>query len=147
MEVSFGVERLLLAVLESAYREEEINEKEKITTRSFLQLPALLVPYFVAIIPQPASKENRGPEIQDQAYQLYCHLLKEFDFSLTYEEASSIGKSYRRQDAIGTYYCLTVDFQTAQDQKITCRNRDTMKQNRIDINSLKKYLYNQYEKH
>ncbi|CAI2181004.1 18047_t:CDS:2 [Funneliformis geosporum] len=148
VEVSFGVERLLLAMLESAYRQEEINEKGKITTRQFLQLPPLLAPYFVAIIPQPASKENQGPEIRLRAYQLYCQLLKEVDFALTYEETGSIGKSYRRQDAIGTYYCLTVDVESLTDHTITLRERDSREQEktRIKIENIKINLNERYRK-
>ena len=138
IEVSFGVERLMLAILEDAYHEEVVPNSQ--LTRVFLKINPLLTPYFVAVIPL-------NKKLRDYAYQLYLELLKSSPFNLTWEETDSIGKSYRRQDAIGTYYCLTVDFQTAQDQKVTCRHRDTMEQNRIDINSLKKYLYNQYEKY
>ncbi|MCE8163341.1 MAG: glycine--tRNA ligase [Candidatus Moeniiplasma glomeromycotorum] len=157
IEVSFGVERLLLAMLESAYRQEEINEKGKITTRQFLQLPPLFTPYFVAIIPQPASKENQGPQIRLRAYQLYCQLLKEVDFALTYEETDSIGKSYRRQDAIGTYYCLTMDTLTVNEylsggkpnpdyNTVTLRQRDNREQEktRIKIEDIKINLNERY---
>jgi len=159
VEVSFGVERLLLAMLESAYRQEEINEKGKITTRQLLRLPPLFTPYFVAIIPQPASQENRGLEIEDHAYQLYCQLLKEADFGLTYEATGSIGKRYRRQDAIGTYYCLTVDTLTVNEyssegkpnpdyKTVTLRERDSREQEktRIKIETIKINLNERYRK-
>lgn len=158
VEVSFGVERLLLAVLESAYQEEQIEKKGKITIRRVLKLPPLLTPYFVAIIPQPASEEEGGPQIRNQAYELYHQLLKEADFPLTYEEAGSIGKSYRRQDAIGTYYCLTVDVETIRKYSldgelnpdyntVTLRHRDTMKQekDRVNIKNIKINLNERYQ--
>ncbi|KLL01578.1 MAG: glycyl-tRNA synthetase [Mycoplasmataceae bacterium RC_NB112A] len=144
VEVSFGVERLLLAVLESAYQEEQITEKGKTTNRQFLKLPPLLAPYFVAIIPLPTSQVNHGSEIRNQAYQLYNQLLREVDFSLTYEATDNIGKSYRRQDAIGTYYCLTVDTQTLADRTVTLRQRDSRQQERIEIENLKIILYERY---
>ncbi|CAG8839043.1 36295_t:CDS:2, partial [Racocetra persica] len=105
IEVSFGVERLMLAILEDACCEETVDSG---LTRTVLKLHPLLAPYFVAVI--PLSKQ-----LQEKAYQIYQELLTETNFTTTYEEASSIGKAYRRQDAIGTYYCLTIDFQTLQD--------------------------------
>ncbi|MCE8162631.1 MAG: glycine--tRNA ligase [Candidatus Moeniiplasma glomeromycotorum] len=144
VEVSFGVERLLLAVLESSYQEETISEKQKTTVRQFLKLPPLLTPYFVAIIPLPTGKENQGPQIRTLASQLYHQLLREVEFPLTYEATDNIGKSYRRQDAIGTYYCLTVDGETLTHQTVTLRQRDTREQERIEIKNLKIILYERY---
>ncbi|CFW92929.1 Glycine--tRNA ligase [endosymbiont DhMRE of Dentiscutata heterogama] len=138
IEVSFGVERLMLATLQDAYHEEKVVGSQ--TERTVLRLPPLLAPFFVAIIPL-------SQQLRNTAYQLYLDLLPEVSFSLTYEEATNIGKAYRRQDAIGTYYCLTVDFQTAQDNTLTLRHRDSMKQERITISNLKNYLYNLYERH
>ncbi|MEG7979354.1 MAG: His/Gly/Thr/Pro-type tRNA ligase C-terminal domain-containing protein [Mollicutes bacterium UO1] len=153
IEVSFGVERLMLAILEDAYQEEIVNNRkekkeqvaaaEKLTTiRKFLKIHPLLAPYFVAII--PLTKQEKKI-----AYQLYLDLLPFVHFNLAYEEVANIGKAYRRQDAIGTYYCLTIDDKTAQDNTITLRHRDTMKQIKLDtdINSLKNYLNNLYEKY
>jgi len=153
VEVSFGVERLMLAILEDSYQKEIIkNTHGEEKEREVLKLPPLLAPYFVAIIPVPTSKQKKGLEIQQKAYQLYCELLPTVNFSLTYEETDNIGKSYRRQDAIGTYYCLTVDFSTVDDQSpdyntLTCRQRDTMEQVRINIDTAKNYLNNKYEKY
>ncbi|CAG8510957.1 16076_t:CDS:2 [Cetraspora pellucida] len=138
IEISFGVERLMLAILQDAYHEEKVVGSQ--TERTVLRLPPLLAPFFVAIIPL-------SQQLRNTAYQLYTGLLPEVNFSLTYEEAPNIGKAYRRQDAIGTYYCLTVDFQTAQDDTLTLRHRDSMKQERIRISNLKNYLYNLYERH
>ncbi|KLL03418.1 MAG: glycyl-tRNA synthetase [Mycoplasmataceae bacterium CE_OT135] len=141
IEVSFGVERLMLALLESSYQKEMVKgvqgeEKE----REVLKLHPLLVPYFVAII--PLSKQ-----LQDKAQQIYQELLTEIDFSTTYEEASSIGKAYRRQDAIGTYYCLTVDFQTLEDDTITVRERDNLKQIRLSRQEIAQFLRQEYQKY
>jgi len=144
IEVSFGVERIFLSILEDAYQEEIIktlqSNAKKESIRSVLKIHPLLTPYFVAVI--PLSKELKG-----LAQQIYFDLLKSLSFNVTWEESSSIGKSYRRQDSIGTYYCLTVDFQSVQEQIITCRQRDNMKQIKLNINSLKNYLTEQYEKH
>jgi len=134
IEVSFGVERLLLAILEDAYHEEEILPTTK---REVLRLHPLLAPYFVAVIPLQK-------ELREVAEQIYQQLLKTSIFSVVYEETGNIGKSYRRQDAIGTYYCLTIDYQTQADQTITIRERDTMKQERIKIDSLSKHLNKYY---
>jgi glycyl-tRNA synthetase len=150
IEVSFGIERLMLAILEDSHYEETV--KNSPLTRNLLRLHPLLAPYFVAII--PLSKQ-----VREVAYQIYLDLLKTAPFNLTWEESSSIGKSYRRQDAIGTYYCITVDTLTITehwDKKpnpdyntVTLRHRNTMKQEekRIKITDLKNYLNNLYEKY
>ncbi len=138
IEVSFGVERLMLAVLEDAYQEEIVAGSQ--STRTVLKIPPLLTPYFAAII--PLSKQ-----LKESAYQLYLSLLPAVQFNLAYEEAPNIGKAYRRQDAIGTYYCITVDFQTIQDNTITLRHRNSMEQLRVSNNDIKIYLNSLYEKH
>jgi len=134
IEVSFGVERLMLAILENAYQEEAIDSG---LTRTVLKLHPLLAPYFVAVI--PLSKQ-----LQEKAYRIYEELLTETNFTTVYEEASSIGKSYRRQDAIGTYYCLTVDFQTLQDDTVTIRERDSLKQIRLPQREIIQFLNQKY---
>ncbi|CAG8456775.1 27246_t:CDS:10 [Gigaspora margarita] len=136
IEVSFGVERLMLAILEDSYQKETIkNSRVEGNEREVLKLPPLLAPYFATII--PLSKEEKKT-----AHQLYLDLLPSVSFNLGYEEVPNIGKAYRRQDAIGTYYCLTVDAKTTQDNTITLRYRDTMEQIKLtaDLNSLKNYL-------
>jgi glycyl-tRNA synthetase len=135
IEVSFGVERLMLAILEDAYYEEIVTGSQ--LTRTVLKLHPLLAPYFVAII--PLSKQ-----LETESYQLYLDLLKKVQFNLSYEKSDNIGKSYRRQDAIGTYYCLTFDFQSLQNQTVTLRQRDTMDQNRLNISSLAELLNKEY---
>jgi glycyl-tRNA synthetase len=133
----------MLAILEDAYQEETKihDDGSKKIARSFLKLPALLSPYFIAIVPL-------SDQLKEKSYQIYLDLLPSVDFNITYEKAPNIGKAYRRQDAIGTFYCVTIDFQTIQDETVTLRDRDTMKQaeKRINISELKKYLNDSYEK-
>jgi glycyl-tRNA synthetase len=138
----------MLAALEDSYQKEIIkNSRGEDNEREVLKLPPLLSPHFATIIPLPVGKEKGQKEIRTQAYQLYCELLKSSNFSVTYEETDNIGKSYRRQDAIGTYYCLTLDTQTVQDNTITLRQRDNMKQTRMSLEEVKNYLNSLYEKH
>ena len=129
VESSIGSGRLLLALLFSAYAEEDL-EKEK---RVFLKFPVDLAPIQVALL--PLSKKSPLIEL---AYKIREDLLK--DFSVSYDESGSIGKRYRRQDEIGTPFCITVDFESQEDEKVTLRYRDSMKQERIPLNSLKKIL-------
>ncbi|MCE8167779.1 MAG: glycine--tRNA ligase [Candidatus Moeniiplasma glomeromycotorum] len=161
IEISFGVERLMLAILEDAYEKEIIkNSQGGEEEREILKISPLLTPYFVAIIPLPASKQKKGLEIRQKAYQLYSDLLSQVNFSLTYEETDKIGRSYRRQDAIGTYYCLTADALTVNKylengepnpdyNTLTLRHRDSMEQepNRLNIENLKNHLNYLYEQH
>lgn len=132
IEPSVGVERLLLAVLCQAYCKEVFNDKDE---RTVLKLSPLLAPYLVAVL--PLSKQLNEP-----ANQLYEQLLTDFD--VTYDQTGNIGKRYRRQDAIGTYFCLTYDFESENDQMVTVRNRDTMEQKRIKISEISTYL-NQFK--
>ena len=128
VEPSVGVDRLFLALLCDAYDEEVINEKD---TRIVMHLHPAIAPYLAAVL--PLSKA-----LSAQANEVYDMLAKEFH--IEYDEAGSIGKRYRRQDAIGTPYCITVDFDTANDNAVTVRNRDTMQQERIAISDLVNYL-------
>ena len=128
VEPSVGVDRLLLALLCDAYDEEVINEKD---TRIVMHLHPAIAPYLAAIL--PLSKA-----LSAQANEVYDMLAKEFH--IEYDETGSIGKRYRRQDAIGTPYCITVDFDTANDNAVTIRNRDTMQQERVAISELVNYL-------
>lgn len=149
IEVSFGVERLMLAILEDSYQKEEIIVRNEKKQRELLKLPPILTPYFVAIIPLPTSRKDEEQEeihaqIQAKAYQLYLDLLKEVNFSITFEKTDYIGNSYHRQDAIGTYYCLTVDAQTLKDNTLTLRYRDTMKQERKPLNEIVQLLSQNY---
>ena len=128
VEPSVGVDRLFLALLCDAYDEEVINEKD---TRIVMHLHPAIAPYLAAVL--PLSKA-----LSAQANEVYDMLAKEFH--VEYDEAGSIGKRYRRQDAIGTPYCITVDFDTQNDNAVTVRNRDTMQQERIAISDLVNYL-------
>lgn len=125
VETSVGLDRTFLMILSSAYTEEKL-EKE---TRVVLKLPAPLAPYKVAVL--PLVKKDGLPEI---ARKIIDEL--KFDFNCYYEEKDSIGRRYRRQDAIGTPYCVTVDHQTVEDNTVTLRDRDTMKQERVSIDQL-----------
>jgi glycyl-tRNA synthetase len=135
IEISYGVERLMLAILEDSYQEEQLS-KEK---RSVLKINPILSPFFLVVI--PLSKK-----LSENAYQLYLNLIKKAQFNVGYEDTGNIGKNYRRQDAIGTYYCLTFDFQSLDDKKVTIRNRNSMVQVRVKVDELTNYLNSEYTK-
>ncbi len=128
IEPSMGLDRLMLMVLMDSYDQEELEGGD---VRTVMHIAPNLAPYSAAIL--PLSKK-----LNEQA----MNLLKQFSkhFSLTYDETGSIGKRYRRQDEIGTPYCVTVDFQTAEDGQVTIRDRDSMSQVRLPISQLKAYL-------
>jgi glycyl-tRNA synthetase len=126
VETSVGLDRLFLAVLSTALVEEVLEGGE---TRSLLKIPAALAPYKAAIF--PLIKKDGLPELAESI----MNNLK-YDFNLTYDEKDTVGKRYRRQDAIGTPYCITVDHQSIEDQTVTLRDRDTMKQERVKIEAL-----------
>lgn len=130
IEPSLGVERLLLAALTDAY-DEEVVDAEKNDVRVVLHLHPALAPYKCAIL--PLSKKLSEP-----AAKLYSSLAAHF--MCDYDESGSIGKRYRRQDEIGTPYCVTVDFETEQDGCVTVRDRDTMDQVRLPIGELAAYI-------
>lgn len=125
IETSVGVDRMFLAVLSSSLKEEQLEND----TRVVLSLPPALAPYKVAIM--PLTKKDGLPE---KAREI-MDLLK-FDFNCAYDEKDSAGKRYRRQDAIGTPYCVMVDHQTLEDNTVTIRDRDTMEQERVAITDL-----------
>ncbi|WP_318023589.1 glycine--tRNA ligase [Mycoplasmopsis canis] len=129
IEPSIGLDRLMLAVLSDAYDEEEISEDDK---RVVLRLPLEIAPYKVAILPLVKKLSDKSKEIFES--------LIDKGVSVLYDESGSIGKRYRRQDAIGTYWCLTVDYDTLENNTVTLRNRDTMAQVRINIDDLHKYI-------
>ena len=126
IETSIGVDRMFLSVLCASYEEEKLENGE---TRVVLRLPAALAPVKLAIMPlvKKDGLPEKAREIQD--------MLK-FHFNCQYDEKDSIGKRYRRQDAIGTPYCITIDHDTLKDNCVTLRNRDTMQQERVSIDSL-----------
>ena len=130
VEPSLGVERTVLAVLSNAY-EEQVIDAEKNDVRTVLHLHPTLAPFKVAIL--PLSKK-----LSEKADEIYSDIIK--SFPADYDEAGSIGKRYRRQDEIGTPYCVTIDFDTLEDNAVTVRDRDTMEQVRIPISELKSYI-------
>ena len=126
IETSIGVDRMFLSAMCHSYEEEKLDNGE---TRVVLRLPAALAPVKLAIL--PLVKKDGLPE---KAHEILNDL--KFHFNCKYEEKDSIGKRYRRQDAIGTPYCITVDHDTLKDNCVTLRDRDTMKQERVPIDSL-----------
>ncbi|MEQ9299375.1 MAG: glycine--tRNA ligase [Cyclobacteriaceae bacterium] len=130
VETSIGLDRMFLAVLSSALQEETLADG---STRSVLKIPPALAPVKAAILPLVAKDglPERAKAIMEDL---------KFDFNLQYEEKDSIGKRYRRQDAIGTPYCVTIDHDSLNDDAVTVRNRDTMEQKRISVAELKANL-------
>ena len=133
IEPSLGADRVALAFLCNAYEEEEIAEGD---TRTVLHLHPTLAPYKVAVL--PLSKK-----LSEKANEVYTQLCKKF--MCDYDEAGSIGKRYRREDEIGTPYCVTVDFDTLEDESVTIRDRDTMEQIRIRIDELENWIAKRIE--
>jgi glycyl-tRNA synthetase len=127
IEPSFGVERAIMAVLTAAYTEDEINGEK----RSYLKLPTHLAPVKVAVSPLLKNK----PELVDKAREVYAMLKKEFG-NVMWDDNGNIGKRYRRQDEIGTPYCVVIDFDTLEDNTVTIRHRDTTEQERTDVDGL-----------
>ena len=128
-----GVDRLVLMFLCNGYDEEEIAEDD---VRTVLHLHPALAPYKIAIL--PLSKK-----LSDKAQEIYEDLSKKF--MCDYDETGSIGKRYRREDEIGTPYCITVDFDTLEDNKVTIRDRDTMEQIRISIDEVEEWINSKIE--
>jgi len=133
IETSIGLDRLFLLTLCNAYEEQNLSNDEKQDSRTVLHLHPCLAPVKAAIF--PLTKKDGLPE---KAREI-MDLLK-LDFNLQYDEKDSIGKRYRRQDAIGTPVCITVDHQTLEDNTITIRHRDSMEQERVNSDQLEKIL-------
>lgn len=130
IETSIGVDRTFLSILAAAYTEEELEGGD---SRVVLKLPPVLAPIKAAIL--PLIKKDGLPE---KAREIMNDL--KFDFKCAYDEKDSIGKRYRRQDAIGTPFCITVDHQTLEDNTVTIRHRDDMTQDRIAVSDLQKII-------
>ncbi len=130
IEPSLGVERLFLAIMTEAY-DEEIVDAEKNDSRVVLHFHPALAPIKAAVL--PLSKK-----LNDQATEVYHALQKKF--MVEFDDAGSIGKRYRRQDEIGTPFCITYDFESAEDGCVTVRDRDTMQQERVKIDELAAYI-------
>jgi len=134
IETSIGVDRTFLHVIAGAYLEEELKKDDGTTDmRVVLRLPAFLAPIKLAVMPLV-----RKDGLPDIAEKIIDDL--KFDFNCQYDDKDSIGRRYRRQDAIGTPYCITIDHQTLQDETVTIRYRDSMLQERIALKSLKNII-------
>ncbi len=129
VETSVGLDRTFLSILSRSYKEEQLEKDSRVV----LSLPPALAPYKVAVL--PLVKKDGLPEV---AREIIKKL--RLDYNCLYEEKDSIGKRYRRQDAIGTPFCVTVDHQTIEDDTVTIRDRDTMAQERVSIESLAKII-------
>ena len=133
IEPSLGADRVALAFLIEAYDEEELEGGD---SRVVMHLHPALAPFKAAIL--PLSKK-----LSDKALEVYSTLSKKFN--IDFDETGSIGKRYRRQDEIGTPYCITIDFDTTEDESVTIRNRDTMEQERVKISELENYIQKSLE--
>lgn len=130
IEPTWGVDRSVLVSLLEAYREEE----DKNGTRVFLKLPVKLAPHTAAVFPLVANK----PQLRERAQEIYSALKSEF--SVAWDDRGNIGKRYYAQDEIGTPWCITVDYQTLEDDSVTVRDRDTTKQERVSVPELAEYF-------
>jgi len=137
VETSIGCDRMFLAILTNSLQEETIpDSKGNDSTRIVLKLPPTLAPIKCAILPLLKNK----PELTAKAREVFDTL--KTSFNCQYEEKDAIGKRYRRQDAIGTPYCVTIDFDTLEDDTVTIRDRDTLSQERVKIEDLRGILFN-----
>ena len=128
IEPSFGVERALMAVLSSAYREDEQNGSRRV----YLALPEHLAPVKFAVSPLLKNK----PELVEKAREIYANLSKKNPGRVMWDDNGNIGKRYRRQDEIGTPHCVVIDFQALEDDTVTVRERDTTEQRRVKVEEL-----------
>jgi glycyl-tRNA synthetase len=130
VETSIGLDRMFLAIFSNSLCEESLENN---TSRTVLKIPSFLSPYKVAVLPL-VKKDG----LSDIARKIYNEL--KLEFNVTYDEKDAVGRRYRRQDAIGTPYCITIDHQTKEDSTITIRDRDTMTQDRILLNEVESYI-------
>jgi glycyl-tRNA synthetase len=130
LETSVGLDRMFLSVLSNSLQEEEL---ENGTTRTVLKLPSVLAPIKAAIL--PLVKKDGLPEV---ARKIVDEL--KWDFNVDYDEKDAVGRRYRRQDAAGTPFCITVDHETLENNTVTIRHRDTMEQKRVKIDDLREII-------
>jgi len=131
IETSIGVDRMFLQIISAAYFEEELKKEDGTSdSRIVLRLPSFLAPVKLAVM--PLVRKDGLPEIAEKIVEEL-----KFDFNCQYDDKDSIGRRYRRQDAIGTPYCITIDHQTSTDDTVTIRYRDTMLQERVKLEKLK----------
>jgi glycyl-tRNA synthetase len=133
IETSIGVDRTFMMIISEAYEEQDLSTDEKKDSRVVLKLPAKLAPLKLAIL--PLVKKDGLPEIA-RSIMDEC----KSQFRCFYEEKDTIGKRYRRMDAIGTPFCVTIDHQTKEDNTVTIRYRDTMQQERIPVSKVKEIV-------
>lgn len=133
IETSIGLDRTVMMILSEAYKEEDLSTEDKQDSRVVLRFPPMLAPIKLAVL--PLTKKDGLPELARE-------LMKECmpHFKCFYEEKDTIGKRYRRQDAIGTPFCVTIDHQTKEDGTVTVRHRDSMTQERIPMNEVRKMV-------
>ncbi|RKS26157.1 glycyl-tRNA synthetase [Flavobacterium endophyticum] len=127
VETSVGLDRMFLAVFSNSLKEETLEDG---STRTVLRLPSVLAPTKAAVL--PLVKKDGLPELAQEIIEDL-----KWDFNVTYDEKDAVGRRYRRQDALGTPFCITVDHQTLEDKTVTIRHRDSMKQDRVKISELK----------
>jgi glycyl-tRNA synthetase len=133
VETSVGLDRMFLAVFATSLQEETLEDG---SIRTVLKLPSVLAPTKAAVL--PLIKRDGLPEISKKIIDDL-----KWDFNVTYDEKDAVGRRYRRQDALGTPFCITVDHQTIEDQTVTIRHRDSMKQDRVNIIDLKSIIENE----
>ena len=133
VETSVGLDRMFLAVFSNSLKEETLEDG---STRTVLQLPSVLAPTKAAVL--PLVKKDGLPDV---ARKIIDDL--KWNFNVTYDEKDAVGRRYRRQDALGTPFCITVDHQTLEDNTVTIRHRDSMKQDRVNISELKNIIENE----
>lgn len=131
LEISFGVDRNILAIIDNFLIKEKVNNEERV----LFKVKKELSPIKVAVFPLLRNREELVKKAR-KVYQLLKENFKDYYFKIVYDEKGSIGRRYRRQDEIGTPYCITIDFDTLKDNTVTIRDRDTMKQERIKIEEL-----------
>ena len=130
VETSIGLDRMFLAVFSNSLQEEELQEGN---SRVVLRLPAVLAPFKVAVL--PLLKRDGLPEL---AHRMVDEL--KWDMAVTYDEKDAVGRRYRRQDAIGTPFCITVDHQSLEDETVTIRHRDSMTQERVELSAVRETI-------
>lgn len=132
IEPTFGIDRAFLAALFNAYAEEEVNNKKRVV----LKLKPVLAPYKVAVFPLLSNK----PDLVEKAKKIFDRLSRRFNSA--WDDRGNIGKRYFSQDEIGTPWCITIDFQTLEDDTVTIRDRNTAKQERVSVDKIEDYIQN-----
>ena len=138
VETSIGLDRMFLVVLSNSFEVEQLEQDGKTSERTVLKIPPILAPVKLAILPL-VKKDG----LDEKAMEIFNDL--RYEFACQYDEKDAIGRRYRRQDAIGTPYCITVDYDTLEDNSITVRYRDSMEQKRVKIDELKNEMRNELD--